>query len=192
MKTLAPTDPDIPFMGPPVLHDMENHLSISQMPAIALYVAPKLNVMPSTHADLSLCLKTIMDCNDVLMEICRYNGSMMWQREQWREFRDQRLPHWMAIFEESIKRGTIGNNAITFADIGVYALFGNMIRCLPELEPDLLKHAPNIHELCLRIGAQPPLAKFIEEEASLYEDLYCGGQIEASIREMLALDSADL
>ena len=136
-----------------------------------------------------MCIKILMDCNDVLMEICRYNGSSMWVREEWIEFRSQRFPRWLQIFEESMKRGYLGTDSVTFADIGVFALFANMIRCLPGLEADILTHAPSIHALCERLAAQPSLAAYVAGEEQSYGKLYCGGQIEASIRKMLELDA---
>ena len=84
----------------------------------------------------------------------------------------------------------IGNDPVSFADIGVFALFGNMTRCLPELEADLLNHAPGIHALCQRIGSQPSLAEYVADEERNYGKLYCGGQIEKSIRKMLEMDAA--
>ena len=74
--------------------------------------------------------------------------------------------------------------------VGVFALFGNMLRCLPALETDLLEHAPGIHALCRRIGAQPSLSDFVMEQEREYGQLYCGGQIEQSIRAMLAMDES--
>ena len=189
LRGLSPADQQVPFMGPPVLGDLGSGRSISQMPAIVLYVAPELDLMPADHFDLSMALKIIMDCNDVLMEVCCYNGSTMWEREQWIEFRSKRLPRWMTLFEESLARGTIGGAEVSFADIGVYALFGNMIRCLPELESELLQYAPGIHALCNRLGAQPSLASYVAEQERTSGKLYCGGQIEESIRAMLAQDS---
>ena len=137
-----------------------------------------------------MSMKVLMDCNDVLMEICRYNGSTMWGRDEWVEFRSNRFPHWLAIFEESLERGFIGQDPTTFADIGVYALFGNMTRCLPELEPDLLNGAPGIHALCRAIGSEPSLARYVAGQEEQYGKLYCGGYIEKSIRKMLELDAA--
>ena len=113
---------------------------------------------------------------------------MMWQRDSWIEFRSKRLPKWMRNFEESLDQNTIGSDRINFADIGVFALFGNMIRCLPELEKDLLTHAPGIHAHCSKIGSTPSLKRLLEEEEKAYGMTYCGGQIEQSIREMLAMD----
>tara|TARA_R110002110_G_scaffold413729_1_gene641646 strand:- start:140440 stop:141147 length:708 start_codon:yes stop_codon:yes gene_type:complete len=191
IKRLAdqhPAEQDIPFMGPPVLHDLATGLTLSQMPAIVVYVSDYLDLMPDDPADKAMCMKVLMDCNDVLMEICRYNGTSMWVRDEWQTFRAERLPRWMQIFEESLKRGYVGKDTISFADIGVYALFGNMTRCLPELEPDLLTHAPGISALCHRVGKAPSLARYIVEEELEYGKVYCGGQIEASIRKMLEMD----
>ncbi len=191
LKTRPASEQDVPFMGPPVLRDLESGRSLSQMPAIVLYVSGELDLMPENSFEAAMCMKTLMDCNDVLMEICRYNGSTMWEREDWIEFRSQRLPRWLDIFEESLKRGFLGRDAVSFADIGVFALFGNMIRCLPELESDLLDRAPGIYDKCQRIGSKPSLAKFVQEEERKYGKLYCGGQIEKSIRKMLAMDAGD-
>lgn len=185
----CPSEQDFPFMGPPMLRELETGLTLSQMPAIVLYVSRELDLMPEDPFDVAMCMKVLMDCNDVLMEVCRYNGSMMWEHTKWVKFRSQRFPRWMQIFEESLKRGFIGKKAVSFADIGVFALFGNMIRCLPELEADLLNNAPGIHALCKRIGAKPSLAKYVADEDLKYGKLYCGGQIEKSIRKMLESDA---
>lgn len=178
----------IPFKGPPVLYDLASGLYLSQVPAITLYVAQEIGLKPDNDVDVALCVKVAMDCNDMLMEICRYNGSMMWEREAWLQFRSKRFPRWLHLFEESLKRGHIGKEVVSFADVAVYALFGNMMRCLPELEADVIVHAPGIHALCQRIGAKPSLATYVEEEEDRYGRDYCGGQIEQSIRAMLALD----
>ena len=190
LRRLHPGEQDIPYMGPPVLEDLVSGRSLSQMPAIVLYVSQELDYIPGDPFEAAMCLKVLMDCNDVLMEICRYNGSTMWERDEWKTFRSQRLPRWLAIFEESLNRDLVGRDTVTFADIGVYALFGNMMRCLPELEPDVIKNAPGIHELCKRLSSEPALAEYVAGEEQKYAKQYCGGQIEASIREMLELDAA--
>ena len=191
LKSLPPGEQEIPFMGPPVLLDLESGRSLSQMPAIVLYVSDELGLRPEDPFEVAMCMKVLMDCNDLLMEICRYNGSIMWAREEWQQFRSHRFPRWLEIFEESLKRDFIGKDAVSFADIGVYALFGNMIRCLPELEADLLDHAPGIHALCRKLGSQPSLAAYVAGEEQRYGKLYCGGQIEASIRKMLEMDAGE-
>ena len=189
LKDRRPSEQVTPFMGPPVLRDLESGRTLSQMPAIVLYVSHELDLMPEDPFDVAMCMKVLMDCNDVLMEICRYNGSIMWTRDEWTRFRSQRFPRWLQIFEETLERGAIGRDPVSFADIGVYALFGNMIRCLPELEADLSAHAPRIHAHCREIGSQPSLAEYVADEERKYGTLYCGGQIEKSIRKMLEMDA---
>jgi glutathione S-transferase len=189
MKDVPPDEQDIPFMGPPVLRELDSGRALSQMPAIVLWAARELDLLPEDPFDVAMGMKVLMDCNDVLMEICRYNGSSMWTREEWKAFRSRRLPHWLQIFEASLARGAVGRRPVDFADIAVYALFGNMMRCLPALAPDVLTHAPGIHALCRELAAHPSLAAYVAEEEARYGDLYCGGQIEASIRQMLALDA---
>ena len=189
LKSRHPSEQDVPFMGPPVLRDLESGRTLSQMPAIVLYVSRELDFLPEDPFDVAMCMKVLMDCNDVLVEICRNNGSTMWVRKEWSQFRSQRFPRWLQIFEESLKRGFIGKDPVSFADIGVFALLGNMSRCLPELDADILTHAPGIHALCKRLSSQPSLAEYVAGEEQNYGKLYCGGQIEASIRKMLEMDA---
>ena len=189
LKNRSPSEQDIPFMGPPVLRDLESDCTLSQMPAIVLYVSRELELLPEDPIDLAVSVKVLMDCTDVLMEICRYNGSTMWQRDEWKQFRSQRLPRWMQIFEKSLQHGFFGRDPVNFADIGVFALFGNMTRCLPDLEADLLEHAPALHAHCKKIGSRPSLARFVADQESQYGKTYCGGQIEQSIRSMLEMDA---
>lgn len=189
MKDLPPDEQIIPFMGPPVLRELSAGRTLSQMPAIVLWAGRELDLLPDDPFDVAMGMKVLMDCNDVLMEICRYNGTSMWTREEWKTFRCERLPRWLKIFEASLERGAVGKDHVDFADIAVYALFGNMMRCLPALERDVREHAPRTHALCRELAAHPPLAAYVAEEEARYGDLYCGGQIEASIRDMLAADS---
>ena len=150
-----PGEQAVPFMGPPTLHNRDTGQTLSQMPAIVLHVSRELGMMPQDPFDMAIGLKVLMDCNDILMEICRYNGSIMWERDAWVEFRSQRFPRWLGILEESLERGFFGQKTVTFADIGVYALLGNMTRCLPQLDSDVVAHAPGTHALCERIGSEP-------------------------------------
>ena len=188
MKSLPASDQLVPHLGPPVLEDTETGVVLSQMPAILQYVSGVLQPGVRDSLQQALSTKIVMDCNDVLMEICCYNGSMMWERDSWIEFRSKRLPRWMSIFEESLRRGHIGGTTVGYADIAVYALFGNMVRCLPELQGDFQDNAPGVYSLCEEIGARPSLATFVAAQEITFGKLYCGGMIEESIREMLELD----
>ena len=190
MRTAPLAEQAIPFIGPPVLEDRETGVVLSQMPAILVYAADALGLEGGKDRDGAMRLKIIMDCNDVLMEICRYNGSMMWDRDSWIEFRSERLPRWLQLFEESLRRDHIKRDSLNVAEIAVYALFGNMMRCLPELEPDIREHAPGIHALCGQVASRSSLASYVADQAKAYGSLYCGGQIEESIRNMIAMDQS--
>ena len=190
MKDEAPAHQAVPHMGPPVLEDQESGHRISQMPAIVLHVSSTLDLLSRAPISNAMALKILMDCNDLLMELSRYNGSMMWDTAAWAEFRLQRLPRWLQIFESELRRQNIGRDETNFADIGVYALFGNILRCLPELEPDILAHCPGVHSLCEQIGSKPTLTAHVQWQEARYGKLYCGGQIERSIRDMLSMDAS--
>src|SRR6056297_3407079 len=112
-----PGEQDVPYMGPPMLREVESGRALSQMPAIVLYASGELDLVPQDPFDAALCMKVLMDCNDVLMEICRYNGASMWTREEWKSFRSERLPRWMRIFEASLQRGFFGKEVTNYADI---------------------------------------------------------------------------
>lgn len=188
LKNIDPAEQATPYMGPPVLQDRDSGAVISQMPAIVLYGAEVLGLSPADSLARAMCTKVLMDCNDLLMEICRFNGSSMWRRKEWLAFRGQRFPRWLQIFEASLDRGMIGSSSRSFADIAVFALFGNMMRCLPELERDILEHAPAVHAHCLRLGSEASLSSYVADDEQAYGKTYCGGQIEQSIRSMLASD----
>jgi glutathione S-transferase len=188
LKELPLNQQPIPFVGPPILNDLIKNKTLSQMPAIIAYLSLELEDVPKDHFQKAIETKIIMDCNDILMEISRYNGSMMWNIEAWREFRSIRLPYWMKLFEEMIHRKHLGQSSISISDLCTFALFGNMIRCLPQLQEDLLKHAPKVFHLCEKMMSIPQLSRYITNQEKKYKKRYCGGYIEESIKKMLTLD----
>lgn len=191
---LPPAEQPFPSMAPPFLEDLDNDIFLSQMPVIAMYLAEKLNFLPQDPLKSTLCLKLLLDSNDVLADITNWNGTTMWEHPSWREFRENRLKRWLQVFEQTGQRFglnstseyMLGGEQISVADIATCALWGTMIRCLPELGTDCQKHAPNLFELCQRIKSRPSIQNLIERQRQSYGNLYCGGQIEKSIRSMLA------
>ncbi len=182
-----------PGMAPPYLYDKKADRYLSQMPAILMHLAREYDYLPKRTENLDLTLKTICDCHDVLLEITNSYGANMWKEEEWKEFRNERLPKWMKIFEEiglshglKNKEGFMLGSTISVADIAVTALFGTMIHSFPELKKDLKKHAPHISNLCERIEARPALKDFLDKQRAQFGQVYCGGEIEKSLRKMLA------
>jgi glutathione S-transferase len=181
-----------PGMAPPYLYDAKNKKYLAQMPAILMHLAREYDYLPKRTETLDLSLKTILDCNDVLMEFTNYYGQQMWSKKEWHDFRTHRLPMWMKIFEQTglehgLKEdhGYLLGSSISVADIATTALFGTMIHSFPDLKEDLVKHAPAISGLCERIESRPSIRIFLEKQREKYGQSYCGGKIEKSLREMM-------
>ncbi len=196
IKNHSAASQPFPAMAPPFLHDLENDLFINQMPAILMYLAKQLGCLPKDPFAEAVCLKLILDSNDILMEITNLNGSSMWTHENWKEFRQKRLPKWLAIFEAvGAKFGLtedcgfiLDETKVSIADYTVFALWGTMMQCLSSLREDVERHAPAIFQLCNRMAERPNIHGFLDKQNEQLGDIYCGGYIEKSIREMLSLD----
>ncbi|WP_346837842.1 glutathione S-transferase family protein [Microbulbifer sp. SAOS-129_SWC] len=181
-----------PGMAPPYLYDCHSKTYYAQMPAILMHLGKKFDYLPKRAETLTLALKTILDCNDVLMEITNYNGSTMWEKSAWEAFRYSRLADWMTIFEKTGRdhglkgdKGFLLGTRLSVADIATAALFGTMIYSFPALESDLQQHASNIARLCRRVEARPAIRRFLEIQREENGRGYCGGQIERSLRQMI-------
>jgi glutathione S-transferase len=192
LKSAPPEDQPIPHMGPPVLVDGQSGTSLSQMPAILIYLGEQHGLMADDPAGRALTLKIILDANDVLYEMTRYNGDQMWTPESWRDFQP-RLKRWMELFEEtgtrnglSAKSGfVLGTDAPGLADLVVATLWGPMTDKLPPLRPILDETAPAIARLADRISALPEQVDLRRRSDEAYGKEWCSGQIEESLRAVL-------
>lgn len=186
-------DQPVPFMGPPVLHDEGAGKWLAETPAIAFWLATRLGLWPDDDWQKSLSIKVICDCIDVLHEMTRNCGMMMWTDSDWAAFADTRLPRWLSIFEDTGRRhglstdgGTLlGTAAPGVADLATAALWATMRDCLPELAGLLATHAPAVMALSSRIAETPAIARLREAQARAWGRAWCGGMIEASLREVL-------
>lgn len=188
-----------PGMAPPYLYDVKNKTYLAQMPAILMHLAREYDYLPKRTETLDLALKIVLDCNDVLREITNSYGAKMWTLKEWKEFRKDRLSKWMKIFEKTaVDHGIKKNNhfmlgsSISVADIATTALFGTIIHSFPELKNDLKENAPRISELCSRIESRPILRQFLERQRQECGYIYCGGEIEKSIRKVLKQEDKKL
>lgn len=182
-----------PGMAPPYLFDVKSKKYLAQMPAILMHLAREHDYLPKRTETLDLALKTILDCNDILMEITNYFGQQMWNRKDWNEFRSDRLAKWMKIFEQTgldhglkSEKGFLLGSKISVADIATTALFGTLIHSFPELKTDLEENAPHVSRLCKRIEERPSIQEFLEKQREKFGQTYCGGEIEKSIRKMVS------
>ena len=186
-------DMPVPFMGPPVLVDATADVAISQMPAIVLYLGETLGLLPGTPAGRALSLKVVNDANDVLDELTLDGGRQMWTAERWDAF-EPRLRRWMSFWEETGRRHALtetsgwllGGDAPGVADVVTATLWTTVADRFPAIEAILADAAPLTAALSRRVAALPPLAALADKAREDYGDAWCGGQIEASLRKVLA------
>ncbi|MCW8126716.1 glutathione S-transferase family protein [Microbulbifer halophilus] len=185
-----------PGMASPYLYECKSKTYFAQMPACLMHLGREYDYLPKRSETHTLALKTILDCNDVLVEITNYNGSTMWTKNEWELFRYSRLSDWMKIFEKTGRdhglKGGSGNGSgfllgsrLSVADIATAALFGTMVYSFPALEEDLREHAPRVAGLCWRVESRPNIKPFLQAQREENGRGYCGGQIEESLREIV-------
>lgn len=193
LKSQPVEDQPLPLMAPPVLHDREAGLHLSQMPAILSYLGRKHCLMPGDPTRDALTLKVICDAGDVLQEITCNCGATMWTRQSWDAFAADRLPRWMQIFEEMGRRHglspdtghLLGTSEPGLADLASAALWHTMAEKLPKIGGMLRTGAPAIAHHSSRIAEIPAIAAMRRDCDTRFGGAYCGGQIEASLRAVL-------
>ena len=185
-------DMPVPFMGPPLLIDNQAQFAIAQMPAVVLYLAETLDLMPATPALRALTLKIVNDANDVIDEITLDGGREMWTAKRWQDF-VPRLKKWMSFWEETGRRHgltaasgyLLGGEAPGIADVVTATLWSTLTDRFPTIAAILEDAAPVTAALSRRVADLPPLAELAARAREDYGDAWCGGQIEASLRQVL-------
>lgn len=185
-------DMPVPFMGPPMLIDRKADFPIAEMPAIVLYLGETLDLLPSTPALRALTMKTVNDANDVIDELTLDGGREMWTRIKWKKF-VPRLEKWMSIWEETGCRHSLtgeagfllGGEVPGIADIVTATLWSTMTDRFQTIRVILEETAPMTAALSRRVSDLPSMAKLAAKAKREYGDVYCGGQIEASLRKVL-------
>lgn len=180
LKQLPPADQPYPFMAPPLLHDHGNDQWLSQLPAIMIYLARRHGV----GGDPDLGLRLVCDASDILFEITCHHGATMWDRAAWQGFASDRLPRWMQLHQVLLARGGFDAAAPGLPDLVLAALWHTMVDRLPALRPVLADHAPGVETLVDQVAARPAIRAMLDgwRDSPMR---YCGGQIEASILDML-------
>lgn len=182
----------VPFMGPPVLIDRKTEFAIAEMPAILFYLGETLGLMPADVSQRATTMKIVCDANDVLDEMTLDGGRLMWTPKRWRDF-VPRLTKWMSLWEETghrhgLKRDEgflLGGETPGIADIVTATLWSTMAERFRTIAGLLNETAPATAGLARRVAQLPPLARLAEKSRRDYGDVWCGGQIEASLRKVL-------
>ena len=192
IKDSEPALQPIPHMGPPVLIDHTAGISLAQTPAILWYLGSSFDLIPNDPTRAALTAKFIADANDVLYEMTLHNGAEMWTQSRWDNYRP-RLSRWMALFEEHGRRNgltvdaghMLNTETPALADLVVHILWGVMTTKFPNLRPLLETMAPSVAALSDRISQFPEQQELRARSDESYGNVWCGGQIEASLRAVL-------
>jgi len=193
LMSLEPADQPIPFVGPPVLIDTKSGLALSQMPAIAIYLGDSLGLIANDPEERALTAKIVNDANDVIDELTLDGGRQMWTQAKWEEF-VPRLTKWMAMWEATgahhgLKANSgylLGTAKAGVADIVTSTLWSTMAERFAPIQTMLDEAAPRTAALTQRMQAIPALAELSERSFREYGQAYCGGEIEKSLRRVLA------
>ena len=187
-----PAEQPVPFMGPPLLIEKSSGFALSQMPAIAVYLGTTLDLIPASAALRALTAKVVNDATDVIDEITLDGGREMWTSKSWDEF-VPRLQRWMMFWEvmgtrhglEAETGYLLGTDQPGVADIVTATLWSRMADRFPAIRAILEQTAPKTAGLMLRMQALPALAALNERSSAQYGEVYCGGDIETSLRAVL-------
>ncbi|MCZ7866183.1 MULTISPECIES: glutathione S-transferase [Agrobacterium] len=191
MMGREPGKQPVAFMGPPVLIDRERRFAVSQMPAIAMYLGERLNLLPKTFEGRAITAKLVNDANDVLDELTLDGGREMWTPEKWEKF-VPRLQKWVRIFEDTGTRHGLradtgfflGTESLGVADIVTAILWGTMAARFPTIERIIEDTSPIIRSFATRVGSTTPLDDLSRRSFEDYGEAYCGGEIEQSLRRV--------
>ncbi|WP_420137331.1 glutathione S-transferase [Sphingomonas sp.] len=187
------TSMPVPFMGPPLLIDKAADFAIAQMPAIILYLGETLDILPGDPASRAITMKIVNDANDVIDELTLDGGRQMWTPERWDAF-VPRLRKWASFWEETGRRHglkadsgfLLGGDQPGVADIVTATLWTTMADRFPRINEIVQEAAPHTMALSRRVAALPRLAALADRARDEYGDSYSGGEIEASLRKVLA------
>lgn len=187
----APGDQPIAFMGPPLLVNTATGFALSQMAAIALYLGEALDLLPPSFEGRALTAKVANDANDVIDELTLNGGQAMWTPEKWDEF-VPRLQKWMRIFDAvGVQHGLtaeggflLGTPKPGIADLVTATLWSTMADRFSHIAGLVAETVPTIWGLTRRVQALPPLAALRDRSFAEYDDAYCGGEIEKSLRQV--------
>ncbi|SFV37342.1 glutathione S-transferase [Devosia crocina] len=185
-------DMPVPFMGPPVLIDTVRGTAIAQMPAIILYLGEIHGLLPQDPGLRAMTLKITCDANDVIDEITLNGGQKMWTEERWADY-VPRLEKWMGFWEETGRRHglgpdggyLLGGEGPGIADVITATLWTTMSERFSRIRALLDDTAPLTAALCRRVAAEPALVALAEKARRDYGGDYAGGQIGASMAQVL-------
>ena len=160
----------LPF-APPFLK--AGRLTIAQTPAILLYLAPALKLVPAaasarhyahqlqlTIADL---VTEVHDTHHPIASSRYYKEQKAAARRRSEDFRQQRLPKFLSYFENVLARGN-GRHAIgahSYVDLSLFQIVSGIDYAFPNAMKKLQRKTPHLRALGERVANRPRIAAYL-------------------------------
>jgi glutathione S-transferase len=153
-------------------------LLIAQTSAILHYLGPRLDLAPPTDAGRYAALQYQLTISDWVAEVHDTHhpiASRLYYKEQKREalrrsqdFRDARLPKFLAYFESALKAGTgkggrkyLTGARASYADLSLFQMVTGLRYAFPRAFARASRKAPRVLELAERVSDRPRIVAYL-------------------------------
>jgi len=163
-----------PPYAPPFLKD--DDVLVGQTAAILLYLGRKLDLAPRdeqgqlwTH-QIQLTIADLVaeahDCHHPIASSLYYEDQKTEAKRRSADFRDSRIPKYLAWFETVLARNPHGTehlvgDAITYADLSLFQAVDGLNYAFPIAMARLLSEAPAVAALHTRVARRPRIAAYL-------------------------------
>ncbi len=155
------------IFAPPFL--VHGRLAVAQTANILFYLGPRLGLAPQSEAARLWLHQQQLTVADWLVEVHDVHhpiGSGLYYEEQKREarrraadFREQRLPKFLAYFE-ALERP----RRITYLDLSLFQMIEGLRYAFPHAMKRLARRIPGLLSLHDKVGTRPRLAAYLRSE----------------------------
>lgn len=160
----------LPF-APPFLK--VGRLVIAQTVTILAYLGPRLGLVPGGQSAEIYAQQLQMTISDFVVEIHDthhpiassqyYEDQRAAARKRSQVFREERLPKFLAYFEQVIERGN-GRQALSrhsYVDLSLFQLISGLDYAFPNTIRRMQKRIPRLRALAERVAERPNIAAYL-------------------------------
>ena len=160
----------LPF-APPFLK--AGRLVIAQTVTILAYLGPRLGLVPGGQSAEIYAQQLQMTISDFVVEIHDthhpiassqyYDEQRAAARKRSQVFREERLPKFLAYFEQVIERGN-GRQALSrhsYVDLSLFQLISGLDYAFPNAMRRMQKRVPRLRALAERVAERPNIAAYL-------------------------------
>lgn len=175
----GPDVPHPPFAPPFLVH---GQVVVGQTAAILLYLGPRLGLVAKietqrlwTHQLQLTIADAVAEAHDTHHPIA---GSLYYEDQKpeaarrARDFRELRVPKYLAWFESVLQRNPSGSAhlvgaRLSYADLSLFQLVEGLRYAFPASSRRALAQAPRVQTLHARVAQHPPVAAYLASERRL-------------------------